>query len=257
MVKINIETSIGFMDGLRQRGIRYSMTGARDGSDGTGDCSGTIVRSVEKAGASKPAWLYNTDSMHVWLVQNGYKLIADNKEWTAKRGDIVIFGGKRDENGNFGGSGGAAGHVVEFISNTQIIHCTYKNPQMNGVYIDNEATTCPYFMGWYVYRNDNIDTSKPIEVPNTERPDKVGWYMEEGTFHSYLNNDEPIAILDKAVDGKVIGWLPQGKKAKYDQFTHKGGYVWIRQPRADGSFGFLATGKSDGKKRLDYWGDFK
>lgn len=257
MVKINIETSIGFMDGLRQRGIRYSMTGARDGSDGTGDCSGTIVRSVEKAGASKPAWLYNTDSMHAWLVQNGYKLIADNKEWTAKRGDIVIFGGKRDANGNFGGSGGAAGHVVEFISNTQIIHCTYKNPQMNGVYIDNEATTCPYFMGWYVYRNDNIDTSKPIEVPNTERPDKVGWYMEEGTFRSYLNNDEPIAILDKAVDGKVIGWLPQGKKAKYDQFTHKGGYVWIRQPRADGSFGFLATGKSDGKKRLDYWGDFK
>ncbi|MBO0486057.1 peptidoglycan amidohydrolase family protein [Vagococcus fluvialis] len=257
MVKINIETSIGFMDGLRQRGIRYSMTGARDGSDGTGDCSGTIVRSVEKAGASKPAWLYNTDSMHAWLVQNGYKLIADNKEWTAKRGDIVIFGGKRDANGNFGGSGGAAGHVVEFISNTQIIHCTYKNPQMNGVYVDNEATTCPYFMGWYVYRNDNIDTSKPIEVPNTERPDKVGWYMEEGTFHSYLNNDEPIAILDKAVDGKVIGWLPQGKKAKYDQFTHKGGYVWIRQPRADGSFGFLATGKSDGKKRLDYWGDFK
>lgn len=257
MVKINIETSIGFMDGLRQRGIRYSMTGARDGSDGTGDCSGTIVRSVEKAGASKPAWLYNTDSMHAWLVQNGYKLIADNKEWTAKRGDIVIFGGKRDANGNFGGSGGAAGHVVEFISNTQIIHCTYKNPQMNGVYIDNEATTCPYFMGWYVYRNDNTDTSKPIEVPNTERPDKVGWYMEEGTFHSYLNNDEPIAILDKAVDGKVIGWLEQGKKAKYDQFTHKGGYVWIRQPRADGSFGFLATGKSDGKKRLDYWGDFK
>ncbi|MFI3605663.1 peptidoglycan amidohydrolase family protein [Vagococcus fluvialis] len=250
MVKINIETSIGFMDGLRQRGIRYSMTGSRDGSDGTGDCSGTIVRSVEKAGASKPAWLYNTDSMHAWLVQNGYKLIADNKEWTAKRGDIVIFGKK-------GASGGAAGHVVEFISNTQIIHCTYKNPQMNGVYIDNEATTCPYFMGWYVYRNDNIDTSKPIEVPNTERPDKVGWYMEEGTFHSYLNNDEPIAILDKAVDGKVIGWLPQGKKAKYDQFTHKGGYVWIRQPRADGSFGFLATGKSDGKKRLDYWGDFK
>ncbi|MBO0419115.1 SH3 domain-containing protein [Vagococcus fluvialis] len=257
MVKINIETSIGFMDGLRQLGIRYSMTGARDGSDGTGDCSGTIVRSVEKAGASKPAWLYNTDSMHAWLVQNGYKLIADNKSWTAKRGDIVIFGGKRDANGNFGGSGGAAGHVVEFISNTQIIHCTYKNPQMNGVYVDNEATTCPYFMGWYVYRNDNIDTSKPIEVPNTERPDKVGWYMEEGTFHSYLNNDEPIAILDKAVDGKVIGWLPQGKKAKYDQFTHKGGYVWIRQPRADGSFGFLATGKSDGKKRLDYWGDFK
>lgn len=250
MVKINIETSIGFMDGLRQRGIRYSMTGARDGSDGTGDCSGTIVRSIEKAGASKPAWLYNTDSMHAWLVRNGYKLIADNKSWTAKRGDIVIFGKK-------GASGGAAGHVVEFISNTQIIHCTYKNPQMNGVYVDNEATTCPYFMGWYVYRNDNIDTSKPIEVPNTERPDKVGWYMEEGTFHSYLNNDEPIAILDKAVDGKVIGWLPQGKKAKYDQFTHKGGYVWIRQPRADGSFGFLATGKSDGKKRLDYWGDFK
>ena len=253
MVKINIETSIGFMDGLRQRGIRYSMTGNRDGSDGTGDCSGTIVRSVEKAGASKPAWLYNTDSMHAWLVQNGYKLIADNKEWTAKRGDIVIFGGKRDANGNFGGSGGAAGHVVEHISQYQIIHCTYKNPSMNGVYVDNSETTSPYFMGWYVYRNDNIDTSKPIEVPNTERPDKVGWYMEKGTFKSNAGNQN-IAILDKAVDGKVLGWIKPGQEVKYDQFTHKGGYVWVRQPRANGTYGFVAIGKSNGKKKTESWG---
>lgn len=246
MVKINIETSIGFMDGLRKKGIRYSMTGARDGSDGTGDCSGTIVRSVEKAGASRPAWLYNTDSMHAWLVQNGYKLIADNKNWTAKRGDIVIFGKK-------GASGGAAGHVVEFINNTQIIHCTYKNPQMNGVYIDNEATTCPYYMGWYAYRNDNIDTSKPIDVPATAKPDKVGWYAEKGTFKSNTGNAN-IAILDKAVDGNVLGWIKPGQEVKYDQFTHKGGYVWVRQPRANGKYGFVAIGKSNGKTKTESWG---
>lgn len=248
MVPIKIEKSIDFMYGLQRKGIRYSMTGARDGSDGTGDCSGTIVRSIERAGASKPTWLYNTDSMHAWLVQNGYKLIADNKEWHAKRGDIVIFGKK-------GASGGAAGHVVEFINNTQIIHCTYKNPQMNGIYVDNEATTCPYFMGWYVYRNPNADTTPITTPPATERPDKVGWYMEKGIFQVTI--DEPIMIRDKAVDGKIIGKVYKGDKVKYDQFTHKGGHVWVRQPRANGTYGFIATGRSNGQKRLDYWGTFK
>lgn len=247
---INLEKSIQFMYDLQKKGIYYSMTGCRDGvTCNSGDCSGTITRSLERAGCSTPAWLYNTDSMHAWLEQNGFKLIAANKSWTAKRGDIVIFGKK-------GASGGAAGHVVEFINNTQIIHCTYKNPSMNGIYVDNEATTCPYYMGWYVYRHPNGFSSNVTlpTPPATAKPDKVGWYDEKGTFTITIN--EPINIRDKAVDGKIIGTLKKGDRVKYDQFTHKDGHVWIRQPRANGTYGFIATGRSNGVQRLDYWGTF-
>ncbi|MCD5001170.1 C40 family peptidase [Enterococcus saccharolyticus] len=158
-MSVNIETVIKYMYDLRARGIRYSMTGSRTGKDGTGDCSGTIYQGLRNGGATNAGWVLNTDSMHSWLVKNGFDLIAQNKEWTAKRGDIVIFGLK-------GQSGGAAGHVVIFISNTQIIHCTYKSATANGVYVDNEATTCPYDMGWYVYRQKGSNkptTSKTIE----------------------------------------------------------------------------------------------
>ncbi|MBP2099538.1 peptidoglycan amidohydrolase family protein [Enterococcus rivorum] len=141
---INIETAINNMYALKNRGIRYSMTGSRTGVDGTGDCSGTIYDSLRKAGASNAGWVLNTDSMHSWLIKNGFELIAENREWPMKRGDIVILGKK-------GASGGAAGHVFLAVDGTNAIHCTWKNASENGVYVDNEATM-PYSMGWYVYR---------------------------------------------------------------------------------------------------------
>ena len=141
---INIDTAIINMYALKNRGIRYSMTGSRTGADGTGDCSGTIYDSLRKAGASDAGWILNTDSMHSWLIKNGFELIAENREWPMKRGDIVILGKK-------GASGGAAGHVFLAVDGTNAIHCTWKNASENGVYVDNEATM-PYSMGWYVYR---------------------------------------------------------------------------------------------------------
>ena len=144
---INMDTAIDYMYGLKAKNIRYSMDYSRTGADGTGDCSGTVYAALRKAGASDAGSVVNTDSMHDWLVKNGFRLIAHNKEWNAKRGDIVIFGEK-------GKSGGVAGHVVIFISNTQIIHCTWKSDSVNGVFVENEATDCPYSMGWYVYRLD-------------------------------------------------------------------------------------------------------
>lgn len=164
---INLETAIHAMEQLRNQGVRYSMYGSRTGTDGTADCSGAIYACLRKAGASNAGWVLNTDSMHSWLGQNGFQLIAQNREWQAHRGDIVIFGQK-------GASGGASGHVVLFISSTQIIHCNYAR---NGVTIDDEATTCPYSLGWYVYRLKGTVSSL-----NTSPSTSSGWRAENGHF---------------------------------------------------------------------------
>ena len=192
---INMETAINNMYALKNRGIKYSMNGSRTGADGTGDCSGTVYDSLRKAGASNAGWVLNTDSMHNWLLQNSFDCIATNKEWTAKRGDVVIFGPK-------GASGGAAGHVVIFISNTQVIHCTYKSASANGVFVDNEAAGCPYSMGWYTYRLK--DTRQRI-VQGSSKP-------STGNILSYRVH---VQSNDKYFGG-TLGYVTSGQTAGTD-----------------------------------------
>lgn len=148
---VNIETAINNMYDLMRRATRYSMYGSRIGTDGTADCSGAIYDSLRKGGATNAGWVLNTDSMHAWLVQNGFKLVAQNQSWAMKRGDVIIFGLR-------GSSGGTAGHIVIAIDGTNVIHCNYS---ANGVSVNNE-NTLPYSMGYYVYRLESGSSSAVI-----------------------------------------------------------------------------------------------
>lgn len=85
--------------------ITYSMYGSRTGSDGTADCSGAMVQALVEAGATKPAYIYNTDSIHDYLKANGYQLVAENTKVNKEVGDIVVWGRR-------GNSGGANGHIM-------------------------------------------------------------------------------------------------------------------------------------------------
>ena len=153
---INIDKAISWFKSMS--GTRYSMSGSRNGSDGTGDCSGMLVTALYKGGASKPAWLYNTDSMHDWLIANGFELIAFNKSWNMQKGDVIILGLK-------GQSTGAAGHTALAIDGTNIIDCAwYGSSSVNAVRVRNE-NQLPYSMGFYVYRlkKGSTTVSKPQE----------------------------------------------------------------------------------------------
>lgn len=55
-----------------------------------------------------------------------------------------------------------------------------------------------------------------------------------------------------------IAVLKAGQSIHYDAFAHEQNHVWIRQKREDGTYGYLATGPSDGKKRTSpAWGTFE
>lgn len=57
---------------------------------------------------------------------------------------------------------------------------------------------------------------------------------------------------------KSLAVLQPGQAVNYDAFAHEQGHVWIRQQRSDGTYGYLATGTSDGIKRTGAaWGQFK
>ena len=220
---VDIEKAIRHMEWLKSKGVKYSMYGSRIGTDGTADCSGAIYSALRQGGATNAGWILNTDSMHAWLEKNGFKCIATNSNWEAKRGDVVIFG-KR------GASGGAAGHVVMFINHDQIIHCNYSR---NGVTVDSEASTCPYSMGWYVYRYQGPapkpqaqPQGKPLPVNIKSAHGKVTirkvathWLTREKISSSVIGKtfeydavcDCNISVSKKAYrlkDGKdYLGWL--------------------------------------------------
>ncbi|MDP1013626.1 peptidoglycan amidohydrolase family protein, partial [Klebsiella pneumoniae] len=88
------------------------MQGSRNFSDGTCDCSGAVYYGLMQAGGSDFGYIPSTETLHAYLTQNGFKLIAENIGWNAQRGDVVIWGKQ-------GFSAGAGGHTGIFVNNVQ------------------------------------------------------------------------------------------------------------------------------------------
>lgn len=232
---MNFDTMINTGKAMISRGVRYSMNGSRTGADGTADCSGFVYKCLTSGGVKPMAWVPNTDSMHSWLLNNGYKLITHNGTWDARKGDVTIFGLK-------GHSGGASGHVILWLNGNEFINCTYKNANNNGVYIETDSKA-PYSMGWYTYRYmGSVETSKPS-----------GWVGER--WHFKLGQSINLRTQPNT-KSKIIATLPIGSVVQYDSYKiDTNGYVWIRQPREKG-YGYLATGESKDSKRISTWGSF-
>lgn len=236
---IDINKAIDYMYQLKNRGVTYSMSGSRIGTDGTADCSGAVYISLVKGGAKPHSYPVNTESEHAWLIANGFELIAFNKEWNMQRGDVLIFGIK-------GQSAGAGGHTAIAVDHNNVIHCNYAH---NGVTVNSE-TTMPYSMGWYVYRYKGA-TQQPTQQ---SKPSTTGinWIKEEWRF----TLSERIKLRTAPnTSATIIAELQPGDVVKYDAYCYSGGYVWIRQKRGNG-YGYLATGQCVGNKRTSYWGSF-
>lgn len=237
------ETLINYMYSLKAKGITYSMVGSRTGRDGTGDCSGTIYAGLVAAGLPTLQYPFSTESEHSYLLNNGYELIAYNKDWTAKRGDIFIWGEK-------GSSNGAGGHTGVFIDADNIIHTNYG---YNGTTVNNYNTIYNYNLpnGVYVYRLKNQNQAAKPSAPTTTND---GWTKESATF--VCGERLP---LSKDIDpnSAAVAWLNKGDTVKYDAYKIANGYVWIRQPRNSGGYYYMAVGVAQNGKNVNPFGTFK
>lgn len=196
---VNIDGAISYMQQLKANGVRYSMDGSRTGKDGTADCSGAVYASLRAAGASNAGWVLNTESMHDWLVANGFTCISYNNDWDAQKGDIFIWGQR-------GASAGAGGHTGIFVDHNNIIHCNYAN---KGVTI-NDYYNCWVSDGYPVYYIYRLKNTAP-EVKKFD-PNLISIFYKPGYGVNAINGQ-----------GKVI---PGSNK------TLKHGSTW----RANGIF---------------------
>ena len=71
---MNVNTAINHFENLRAKKISYSMYGSRTGTDGTGDCSGVLYAALVKGGGNTEKYPPSTETLHAYLVKNGYQL---------------------------------------------------------------------------------------------------------------------------------------------------------------------------------------
>lgn len=239
------ETIIQTLNDMKKRGVTYSMNGSRTGTDGTADCSGAIYKGLINAGCPVLTYPFSTESEHQYLLNNGYMLLAHNQNWNAERGDIFIWGEK-------GSSNGAGGHTGIFEDPINILHCNYGyNGVTKNVYDDIYNYNLPN--GVYVYRPIN-DTDKKAEQPKPAQVTGDGWITEKATFTAAI--DLPFS-KDIDPQSPEIATLKKGESIQYDAYKISSGYVWLRQPRTNGGYYYIASGKAANGKNVEPFGTYK
>lgn len=72
--------------------ITYSMLGSRNGSDGTGDCSGIMSQVLKESGIPIQG-LPSTVTLGQQLANNGFYRVSRNQPWDAQMADIILCHG--------------------------------------------------------------------------------------------------------------------------------------------------------------------
>lgn len=125
----------------RKGKVTYSMI-HREG-DKSYDCSSSVFFAVCSALNIKDNYVRNTANLGQFLLQHGFEKITENREWTARRGDIVIWS-------KYKGVAGASAHTGIFTDNSHIIHCNFK---ANGISENTENSLLSlYDWNYEVYR---------------------------------------------------------------------------------------------------------
>ncbi|WP_251849483.1 peptidoglycan amidohydrolase family protein [Enterococcus hirae] len=214
-MSINMEAAIAKAYALKNAGITYSMLGSRIGTDGTADCSGMVYAALRAGGGSNYGCVPCTETLHDYLLKNGFELIAENREWNMQRGDVVIWGKK-------GSSAGAGGHTGICVDNHNWIECT---GWKNGIIVyDHDVrwvmVSGPYF---YVYRQKGgtEQPTMPKAVQKTQTPSNHDKAVANSKPVHQGNAWGKLDFFNVVCKGKVriAGWLvpdtPEGVIGKF------------------------------------------
>lgn len=101
---------------------------------------------------------------------------------------------------------------------------------------------------------NRLSGTKPLEF-FTQLDTPATWGIAE-TGRFVLDTDIYLRTAPSPT-AEAIALLPAGEAVDYVAFNHQNGYVWLAQPRSDGSVAYLASGTSNGHLRTEpAWGIF-
>ena len=232
--------------------ITYSMFGSRDGSDGTGDCSGIMSRVLKEAGIPIQG-LPSTVTLGQQLAKNGFYRVSINQDWDALTGDIVMMSWGAD----MSQSGGAGGHVGVMMDDTYFISCDYSTQGAPGQAIntyswnDYYAANKPYYIEVWRYSDNATQTNNQPNIALT--PQQKAYYeandvrFVNGIYQIKCDYLAPIGFnfFDNGVPVDMVNWvdkdgndIPDGdsKDFKSGMFFSFEGYENIITDTGEGGY---------------------
>ncbi len=189
------------------------------------------------------------------------KPVVNNSDWTKQNG-VFITGGAI----NLRTGASTNSKVIALLpTNTEIKYDAYRTtgqytwlrqPRANGQY--------GYLVGrdngraWGTFKAGSAAASKPAQ--NTNKPSQPVHTNTNNNVNSNWTKQNGVFITGGAINlrtgantnSEVIALLPTNTEIKYDAYRTTGQYTWLRQPRANGQYGYL-VGRNNGNA----WGTFK
>ncbi len=182
-----------------------------------------------------------------------------NSDWTKQNG-VFVTGGAI----NLRTAASTNSKVIAMLpTNTEIKYDAYRTigqytwlrqPRANGQYgylvgRNNGQAWGTFKEGSATTTKPNTNTNKPAEKPNTTTNVNSDWTKQNGVF---VTGGAINLRTGASTNSKVIAMLPTNTEIKYDAYRTIGQYTWLRQPRANGQYGYL-VGRNNGQA----WGTFK
>jgi len=182
----------------------YSMFGSRYYTDGTCDCSGSVYRILREAGGSNFGYIPSTETLHAYLLQNGFELIAENTDFNMQAYDVIIWG-KR------GYSAGANGHTGVALDNQNWIECT--GWKMTTIISNHDQRWAmagsPYFYAYRLKKGNTVskDEQEKNEIKELKIMSNMNFLFtaegEGATF--FFDGQDTIMFSDSAQLDMVVG----------------------------------------------------
>ena len=182
-----------------------------------------------------------------------------NSDWTKQNGVFVTGGAINLRTGASTNSK----VIAELPANSEVkydAYCTIgqytwlRQPRANGQYgylvgRNNGQAWGTFKEGSATTAKPNTNTNKPAEKPSTNTNVNSDWTKQNGVF---VTGGAINLRTGASTNSKVIAELPANSEVKYDAYCTIGQYTWLRQPRANGQYGYL-VGRNNGQA----WGTFK
>ena len=185
-----------------------------------------------------------------------------NSDWTKQNGVFVTGGAINLRTGASTNSK----VIAQLPANSEVKYDAYRTigqytwlrqPRANNQY--------GYLVGrnngqaWGTFKEGSAEATKPAETKpankpaekaqdNAEKEKQATWTKQDGTFITAGAINLRTAPTTKST---IIAQLPADSEVKYDAYYQAGNYVWLRQPRANGQYGYL-VGRVNGQP----WGTF-
>ena len=184
-----------------------------------------------------------------------------NSDWTKQNGVFVTGGAINLRTG----ASTDSKVIIQLPANSEVKYDAYRTigqytwlrqPRANNEY--------GYLVGrndgqaWGTFKEGSATATKPAETKpaqpaekaqdNATKENQATWTKQDGTFITAGAINLRTAPTTKST---IITQLPADSEVKYDAYYQAGNYVWLRQPRANGQYGYL-VGRVNGQP----WGTF-